>query len=175
MKNSFCSLEQDVLKSLEQGKLNPEQKKHLKTCSVCQDSIMVKSWMEDFNEASLTDINLKHKIPDFELIWRGSRVYKKYDKELEKKVLLPLLFPKILTFIFALIGIVVILTTSTDKIKDFVSVKLKMGYLFDLLGLVGKSMLAMMPFLVIPIVVVASFIAFYFVFALFKPKKIPEQ
>jgi hypothetical protein len=175
MKKNFCSWEQVILYSLKQGTLNPEQKKHFNECTVCSDLVTVKSWMNDFNKTSMRDIGLQRRVPDFESIWKRSRSYKTFDKELEKKVLLPLLFPKILTALFVVLGLVLLLTTRTAKLKSFVVEELKMGYLFDLLTLVGKSMLSLMPFLAIPIGMVVSLLAFYFVFSLFKPKKVREQ
>jgi hypothetical protein len=175
MKKNFCSREQDILNALRKGTLDLEQKKHLQECSACRDSLTVESWMSGFSKTSYPDIDLKYKIPEFEIIWKGSKTFKKFDKEVERKVLAPLIFPKILIVVIALLGVVLLFTAGTAKAKSFVVEELKMGYLIDLLGVMGKSLIALMPLLVIPIGVVVSLIAFYFIFSLFKPRKVPDS
>lgn len=172
MKKTFCSWEEAILKGFDRGHLNPEYQEHLKTCSGCRDVLMVRSWMSDFSGISVkTELESK-KIPDFESIWQGAKADRKYDRELEKKAMTPLLIPQFLTYIAALIGLVLLLTANLSQARDVVIDKLKMGYLFDLLSLVGKKMLSLMPYLVIPIVFVLFLIAAHFLYSLFNPKKV---
>lgn len=175
MRKNFCSRERDILSARRKGVLDPELKRHLQECSACRDLVTVESWMNGFSKTSHPDIDLKYRVPEFEIIWKGSKTFKKFDKEVERKILAPLIFPKILVVVFALLGVVLLFTANTATVKSFVVEELKMGYLFDLLGVMGKSLIALMPLLVIPIVVVVSFMAFYFIFSLFKPRKVPDS
>jgi hypothetical protein len=172
MKKMFCSWEKEILESVNRGTLDSEQRDHLSRCSACQESRTVRSWLSDFSripdriESDLT------KIPDFESIWQGARAYRGYDRELEKKALKPLLIPQFLTLVAALIGMILLFSSDFNRVKDVVTDKLKMGYLFDLLALVGKKMMALVPYLVIPIIFVLFLIAAHFLYSLFNPKKV---
>ncbi len=171
MKKTFCSWEKTILEGFNRGHMNPEYQEHLKTCLGCRDALMVRSWMSDFSGIpAKTELKLK-KIPNFESIWQGAKADRKYDRELEKKAMTPLLIPQFLTYIAALIGLILLLTANLSQARDVVTNKLKMGYLFDLLSLVGKKMLALMPYLMIPIIFALLLIALHFLYSLFNPKK----
>lgn len=172
MKKKTCPFESKVLNDLTQGQFSPELKNHVEECSLCKDSVLVYSWMNSFEGTINEDKGIGHRVPDFESLWTRARPSWTYDRELEKKAMAPLLIPRLLTYIAALIGLVLLLASNLSQARDVITDKLKMGYLFDLLSLVGKKMLTLMPYLVIPIVFVLLLIAAHFLYSLFNPKKV---
>lgn len=175
MKKTFCSWEKTIMESVNQGTLGPDQRDHLSTCPACQEALRVRSFMRDLSVVPDRIEPDSTTIPDFESIWRGARSFRGYNRELEKRALKPLLIPQFLTLLAALIGMILFFSTDFDRVKDVVSDKLKIGFLFDLLAMVGKKMLAMVPYLIIPIIFVLFLGAAHFLYSLFGSKKISHS
>ena len=172
MKKKMCSLERAMLEGAKQGVLNAQQRDHLSACSACREALAVSSWMNDFSGIPDRIESDSTKIPDFESIWQEARAFRRYDRELEKKALKPLLIPQFLTVVAALIGIILFFSSNFDRAREVVMGELKIGYLFDLMALVGKKMLALIPYLAIPLIFLLFIVAAHFLFSLLNPKKI---
>ena len=83
-----------------------ELQEHIAGCSICQDLILVKGWMNRFEkDARETDMSEK-TLPDAESMWQEAYARKKPDKILVRKALRPLIIPQVLFYGLLLAGII---------------------------------------------------------------------
>ena len=172
MKKKQCPKEADILKDRLRGRHSGEAEEHIRKCPVCRDSGLIQSWMKKFQEQTSMDVEKKPGIPDFESIWMKARTFPAVDRELGKRALLPLLVPRILLYIVIVLGIVFLITTKSESIKNFLYAHLKLGILGTILSVMVKNMLALLPYMVIPFGFLLFFLAGYFLYSLFHPRKI---
>lgn len=172
MKSGGCPFESEVLEALQRGALSRDLETHIKTCPVCRDILRVHHWMGRFSEKSLQDRRTFGPMPDFETLWKKAGSHRWVEKELEKKALAPLLIPRILTAIVFFMGFVVLIASGLGKIKHFVISDLRMGFFVDVMILMGKKMIALLPFLGIPIIMMVSGGVVYLLYVIFRPKRV---
>jgi hypothetical protein len=98
MKKRMCPFEKDVLKGIRKQKLTPELQKHVSDCKVCENVVMVHTWMGQFKEKSLKIDMTKKNLPDARSVWDKAFVGKRPDKRLVTKALRPLIIPQVLSF-----------------------------------------------------------------------------
>jgi len=124
MKKKNCPFEIEVLDGLSSGSLTPEAKEHAETCAVCKESAAVYRWMNRFQAVSLETNTVRKILPDAESIWEGafSSPAPAVDpaRALEKKALIPLLFPQVLAYAAAVIVVIYLFIANLAGIQDFI-------------------------------------------------------
>ena len=128
MKNSKkridCPFEADVLKALSTGNLEPGLKKHINDCPMCSETAEVHTWMGRFRTTSMGTADRKMNIPDAETIWERTFSTPVYipDRELEKKVLRPLLFPQLLAYGFGAVVVIFLFISNLPGLRGLLDI-----------------------------------------------------
>jgi hypothetical protein len=119
-----CPLEADVLKALTTGNLEPGLKKHMEDCPVCSETAAVHAWMGRFRTVSMGTAERKMNIPDAETIWEKAFSKPVYvpDRELEKKVLRPLLFPQVLAYALGAAVVIFLFVSNPPGLRDLLDI-----------------------------------------------------
>jgi hypothetical protein len=106
MSKKTCPMEKEVIKGLDEENMSLELQKHIAGCSICQDLVLVKGWMNRFEKkARETDIPEK-TLPDAESIWQKAYARRRPDKILVQMALRPLIVPQVLFYGLLLAGII---------------------------------------------------------------------
>ncbi len=106
MSKKTCPREQEVIKGLGEDNMKVELQEHITRCSICQDLVLVKGWMNRFEkDARETDLAEK-TLPDAESMWQKAYARRRPDKILIRKALRPLIIPQVLFYGLLLAGII---------------------------------------------------------------------
>jgi hypothetical protein len=171
MKKKQCSFETRVLAERIQGRAGKEVKNHLNECPACRDSVLIHSWMRGFQDGEKSDSAVEPGIPDFDSLWKKAMTSPAIDRELEKRALIPLLVPRIISVVMMALGILYLLTAKSASIKTFFYSDMKMGVLLNILSLTGRKLLALLPYMMIPLGFIIFFAVGHFLYSLFHLKK----
>jgi hypothetical protein len=106
MRKKTCDFEKELIDCLKKETLSPEIKKHVDQCQCCQDIASVHSWMKQYKDMSWNAEVQEKTLPDPEVIWKQAHTIQKPDRELIKKALRPLLYPKMFSFGALILGII---------------------------------------------------------------------
>ena len=131
MKKINCPLEYRILEGLESGKMNHKIEEHIKECSICQDTVVVYQWMDDFKKKSVQSKEHEKRLPAPEFIWEKAKACPTFNKEMIRKMMFPLLIPRILTYIVSVIVIIVFIFNHVNEIKSFFINKICIGHIFN--------------------------------------------
>lgn len=174
MEKKNCTFEKEVLDGLRTGMLTPAAKEHAKTCTVCRESITIQRWMNNFQAAALETKAAKKKLPDAELLW--DKVYSVPthaqcpDKMLEKKALIPLLFPQVLAYAAAIITIIYLSISNLTGIKNILVTKLELPVIISSLLDIFKTFSKSSSYLLIPFAAGLMTIIIFTIIAAFENK-----
>ncbi|MCP5105423.1 MAG: hypothetical protein GY950_18685 [bacterium] len=160
MSKTSCLLEQEVLKGLTSGNLEPGLRKHAGNCPVCKETAAIHGWMNRFRAVSMETKGAEIRLPDAEAIWEKASVRrafqpKKVDKELEKKALWPLLIPQVLTVAAACVVIIylVFFNISPGSLTIFTSIAAMFKSIFKSFSSMAVPMgIAMVPITIFTVV-----------------------
>ncbi len=170
----LCPLEQEVLGSLKKGALPPAMKQHVKECSRCRDSLLLYQWLGSFSQVSFRHQGLEKNLPDPEFIWEKARTSRRPDKELIKKAMRPLLIPQLLSIIAAIIGIVVLTFGNLAEIKEFFN-RHETVFILKSFTSTTTALLKALNSILLPILLVLSWVVIYFLYSIIKPKKVQSH
>lgn len=171
MKKKQCLHEARVLSELVRERPAEEVGHHLQEYPVCRDSALIHHWMEKLRNGKNLDGPFEPGIPDFESIWEKAGRAPVINRELEKRALLPLLVPRVLSAILLLTGMVLLATTKSSSVTAFFYSDLKMGLLYHILRLLGNKLLDLLPYILIPPGFMLIVLADCFLFSRFHPGK----
>lgn len=174
MKKISCSFEKEVLDGLRTGVLSQAAKEHTETCTVCQESMAIQRWMNRFQAEGLETKAATKKLPDAEFFW--DNVYSAPmhaqcpDKALEKKALIPLLFPQVLAYAAALITIIYLSISNLTGIKNILVTKLELPVIMSSLLDIFKTFSKSSSYLLIPFAAGLMTIVVFSIIAAFENK-----
>ena len=168
----YCSYEHNVLDCLKSGDFNGEIKEHIKRCSSCSELVDVYLWMGKYKEISMENTMDEKLIPDPEKLWSKAQSFNKYDREKIKKAMQQLLIPQILTSLTVIIGIVILISSHIEEIKDFFSKSLRTDYVFNSLTSTVTKLFTSSVFITIPMALILSSMVIYFLYSIFRPRKV---
>lgn len=167
MKKKNCPFEKEVLEGLSSGNLAPEAKEHAESCAVCKESVTIYRWMNRFQTVSLETNTARKILPDAESIWEGAfsspAPVVNPARALEKKALLPLLFPQVLTYAAAVIVLIYLFISNLPGIQGFIKSNPEALAIFTYMLAMFKTVFKSSSTLVIPMV--ASLLSI-FIFAI---------
>ena len=106
MSKKICPLENEVIKSLREEKMNTELEEHIAGCSACQDIVAVSGWMNRFKESAWKTGIQEKILPTADSMWNRVYARRRPDKKLAKKALRPLLIPQVLFYGLFIAGII---------------------------------------------------------------------
>lgn len=167
MRKKTCHLEREVINGLKKEKLSPEIKKHISECPLCEDIVFVHRWMSQFKNRSWNAEILEKILPDAKTIWNRAQT-RRADKELVKKALRPLIYPRILSYGFLIIGVVILFLSSIKKTGNILDSNSGAGPILDSLS---KTIVQFFPFFLIPMVIVLISMLFCVFIAAFERRK----
>lgn len=121
MRKNICHLEKEVIDCLKAGKLIPEIKKHLSECPYCKDVALVHKWINEFKNRSWNAVMLEKTLPDTETIWNRSYVKRRPDRELVKKALKPLIYPRVFSYPILIIGAIFLFLSNMKEIGNTIA------------------------------------------------------
>lgn len=171
MKKNNCPLEYKILECLKSGKMNHEIEQHIKDCSICQDTTVVYQWMNDFKKVSAQSKEHEKRVPAPGLIWEKAKTYSTFNKEMIKKILFPLLIPRILTYIILSIVIIVFIFSHVYEIKNFFIKNIFSGHIFNSAALIIQKLIMISKFIALPMVFILSLFAFCYIYFVFDDLK----
>jgi hypothetical protein len=154
MIRKFCPREKEIIKRIKSRDADEEIYRHVKTCSVCRESLLVLTWMRRFQKASESQLLEKKILPSPEIL--ESKWTLRIRKANRAKALRPLIVPRILiVFTLALVVIFVVLPGFG---------KLKGVTLSDSGGEVLGSLLKGVQFFMVtnPLVILLLIVSFFF-------------
>lgn len=105
MRKKRCHREEEVHTCFHTGKLSPEIKNHISDCPVCQDVVLVMSWMNRFKERAWETDMTEKIFPPAAKIWNRVYAGKRIDKKLIRKAMRPLIIPQVLSLAVFITGI----------------------------------------------------------------------
>lgn len=173
MKKKSCSMEKEILSGLKSGKLAAGLKKHLSGCPVCQESAELFKWMNNFRDMSLSlePGNMKKTLPTAESLWEGAYSFHKPDKELVKKALRPLVFPRVLSYLAVVIVPIFIALFYLPGIKEFIKANPGSNTILSSLSSILTLLLKSLSFLLLPLVGCLLTLIIFIIITGFQPKK----
>lgn len=153
MKKTDCPLESEVLKALTAGNPAPGLKKHMEECPVCGETAAVHGWMERFRTVSMETANRKMNIPDVEVIWEKAFAAPAYvpDRELEKKVLRPLLFPQVLAYALGVAVVIFLVVSNLPGLRDILDISSGKPVIITSIAAMFKSLFKSFSVMAIPL------------------------
>lgn len=169
MRKKTCHFESEVINGLKKEKLSPEIKKHISECPICEDIVFAHRWMSQFKNRAWNAEILEKTLPDAETIWKRAQAGRT-DKELVKKALRPLIYPRILSYGFLIIGAIILFLSSLKKIGAIIDSDSGAGLVLDSLS---KIIAQFFPFFLIPVVIVLISMLFCVFIAAFERRKKP--
>lgn len=176
MKKKSCSFEKEVLNGLSSGELTPEAKDHAESCAVCKESIAIYRWMNRFQTVSLETNTARKILPDAESIWEGAfsspAPVVNPARALEKKALLPLLFPQVLAYAAAVIVVIYLFIANLAGIQDFIKANPEALAIVTYFLAMFKTVFKSSATLVIPMAAGLLSMAIFAVAAAFEDKKL---
>ena len=166
MKKESCSMEQEILSACKAGNVSAEMKEHLTTCSLCSDSFLVSQWMGSFKEAVHQPDSKEVELPEIEEIWQRARSANIELKKREKRALLPLLIPRLLSYLTALLGVFFLFTADLSAVKSFIGKTLGGEQIIDFFTSFFPRFINSSVFVAIPFFIVLLSMAGYFFYSL---------
>lgn len=139
-----------VIDGLKKDKLSPEIKKHIFECPLCKDIVFAYRWMDQFISRSWNAEILEKTLPDAETIWKRAHV-RRPDKELVKKALRPLIYPRILSYGILIISVILLFLSNIKNIGNIVNPDSGSGPVLDSLS---KIITQFFPLFLIPMVII---------------------
>jgi len=171
MKKIKCPLEYKILDCLKYGEMNHEMEQHIKDCSICQDTTVVYQWMNDFKKVSTQSKEHEKRVPTPEFIWEKAKTYSRFNKEMIKKIMFPLLIPRILTYIVSSIVIIVFISSNIYEIKNFFIKNIWTGHIFNSATLIIQKLFMISKFIAVPMVFILSLFVFCYIYFVFDDLK----
>lgn len=171
MKKIKCPLEYKILECLKSGKMNHKIEQHIKECSICRDTTVVYQWMNDFKKVSAQTKEHEKRLPTPELIWEKANTYSPFRKEMIKKIMFPLLIPRILTYIVASIVIIVSIFSHANEIKNFFIENIWIEHIFHSAALIIQKFFLISKFIAVPMVFILSLFVFCYIYFVFDDLK----
>lgn len=173
MKKKMCHLEIEVLNGLKSGYLEPGLQEHLTSCPLCQDSAAIYKWMNRFRDHSLVSKPemVEKKLPTAESIWEGAYSFYKPDKELVKKALRPLIFPRVLSYLAAVIVPLFLLFSYFPKLKEFIHSNPESNIILSSLVSIIKILFKAFPFILVPTAACLLTLIIFILLTGFQPRK----
>lgn len=157
MGKRICPLEKEIIDSLKKGRLTQEIKKHLAVCPVCEETAAVYIWMSQLKDIGMrNDISLK-KLPEAESIWRTAYGHRRREKELLRKALRPIVYSRIASYAVFIIGMIFLLSSNFQEIKNYVVTSIEASRIFDSLL---KTTVQLLPLFLIPMAIVIFWMLF---------------
>jgi len=171
MKQESCSREQEILSAHKAGNVTAEMKEHQTTCSICSDLLLVSQWMGSFKEAVHQPDSMEVELPEIEEIWQRARSASIEIKEREKRALLPLLIPRMLSYLVALLGVFFLVTADLSAVKRFIGTTLGGEQIIEFFTSFFPRFINSSVFVAIPFFIVLFSMAGYFFYSLINPEK----
>ncbi|HLP46991.1 MAG TPA: hypothetical protein VK469_13640 [Candidatus Kapabacteria bacterium] len=154
MKKKSCAFEKEMLDGLRTGVLTPQSKEHGETCAVCRESMAIQRWMNRFQAAALETEAARKKLPDVESLWERAYVTPTPtpypDKGLEKKALIPLLFPQVLAYAAAIIVIISLFISNLPGLKALLQTNPELPVMITSFLMMFKAFLKSVSYMLIP-------------------------
>jgi len=151
MRKKICELEKEVIDCLKAEKLSPEMKKHISICPFCKDVVYVYRWIKQFKSRSWDAGIMEQALPDSETIWNRAYEKRRRDKRLEKKVLRPLIYPRVFSYGVLIIGIIFLFLSNMRGIGNIINSSSGVGIVLDTLL---KIIDHIFPYFFIPMIIV---------------------
>ena len=168
MKNLKCDFEAIIIESKANDCLTTEQEEHIKNCSICSDSLTVFSWMNKFEKISNKEAEQTLPNPDHILKQAFAPISNK--KDLIKKAMRPLAIAQFTSYITIFIVIVFILLGKHSILKKFLGNIAEKSDLINSLTTLFNAFSKTLPFLIVPLGMVAFLLVSYFIYSLFSPE-----
>lgn len=121
MRKKTCHLENEVMDCLKAEKLSPEIKKHLSECPYCKDVALVHKWINEFKNRSWNAVMAEKILPDPETIWNRVYAKRRPDRELVKKALRPLIYPRVFSYPILIIGVIFLFLSNMKEIGNTIA------------------------------------------------------
>jgi hypothetical protein len=99
-------MEQEVMQGLTEENRKVELQEHIAGCSICQDLVLVKGWMNRFQETAWETDTSEKTLPDAESMWKNAYSRRRPDKKLIRKAMRPLIIPQVLFYGLLIAGII---------------------------------------------------------------------
>lgn len=160
MSKKICPLEEEVIRSLAEGKMGTELQEHIAGCSVCQDIVAVIEWMNRFKGIAWKIDMQKKILPDAESMWNRACTRTRHDKKLIQKALRPLIIPQVLFYGMLIAGIVYMTFWIFNEF----------GNILD-----SKIISQIVPFFFIMMIIVAISLSFCTIVVLLEKRKHPSN
>jgi len=169
MRKKICHLEKNVIDCLKAERFSPEIKKHISECPFCKDVLSVYKWINQFKNRSWNAEMLEKTLPDSETIWNRAYAKRRPDKGLVKKVLRPLIYPRVFSYGVLIIGIIFLFSSNMKEKGNIIDSNSGAGLLLESLL---KIIVQFLPLFLIPMIIVfISMLFCVFVIAFEKRKK----
>ncbi|MDQ1354707.1 MAG: hypothetical protein QG657_5016 [Acidobacteriota bacterium] len=176
MKKKSCPFEKEVLDGLSSGELTPEANEHAESCAVCKESIAIYRWMNRFQTVSLETNTARKILPDAESIWEGAfsspAPVVNPTKELEKKALIPLLFPQVLAYAAAIVVVIYLVISNIPGIQGFVKSNPETLAIITYISTMVKTVFKSSSALAIPAAVSLLAMVIFVIVAAFEDRKL---
>jgi Fe2+ transport system protein B len=169
MRKKSCHLENEVMDCLKAGKLSPEIKKHLSECPYCKEVASIHKWVKQLKNRSWNAVMAEKVLPEPETIWNRVYAKRRPDRELVKKALRPLIYPRVFSYPILIIGVIFLFLSNMKEIGNTIASSLLTGPALDAFS---KIITQFFPLFLIPMFIVFFSMLFcVFVVALEKLKK----
>ncbi len=132
------------------GVLEPQLKKHLTGCPVCEEAAAIQRWMNDFQAFDAAPVSRDKKLPTVETLWQGAFTTRQPAAELARRALRPLLIPRLLSFLTAVILPLFLVFFYWAEIAAFFSENAASSPLFGLLVSLFKNFSETFSFILLP-------------------------
>lgn len=156
MRKRICPREKEVVEALKAKNLSHEIKEHISKCKSCKNAALISDWMNQYRERSWSTEMTEKILPEPDAIWDRVHARRKPDRTLVKKVLRPLIYPQVLSFVTISIGVFLLLISNAEKI----------GNIFD-----SRIIDKILPIFLIPMLIIPISMAFCALVAAFEKRK----
>lgn len=168
--NNYCEFEQTIINSHKDDCLNAEQKLHINNCSICSNSLTVFTWMNQFENIGKRDNEVEKILPTPENIWKRAFTPISSKKELISKAMRPLVITQLITYLTIFSGVVFVLFGKISIFKTLFGNFFKDSEFINSFTTLFASLSKTLPFLIVPLGMVALLLVSYFIYSLFNPE-----
>jgi hypothetical protein len=160
-----------VLKALEEGGIDRTLRNHMASCDICMNLALVSGWMGEFEKWSGGDLEEK-TLPAADAIWQGAMSKVPSRRELSRKIMRILNFPKIWAILVVLVSGYFLAPEFLPRV--FGSFQSLFGNKVDLtvLGSIFEALQKTLPYVILPLMLVLLFTLGVFFFTMIKPEKV---
>jgi hypothetical protein len=158
-KNDECPFEQEVILNLESGDVKTHIQEHIASCTLCQETVTVYRFMNDFSTVSMMHPVQEKSLPSVDSIWDGAFAApmpftrEEPDEELVQKALLPMKIAQYISYFVIAIGSLYFLVDYLPGIKGLFNLNMGGDSFVRIFSSIFEKGTKVSLFMILPVVI----------------------